>query len=87
MVGGNVNSSQLDSFGNRIAGENRGFNAYVSWKLRRSSAPQHVKVVYDVRQAKNTIGFNLIGGTYHSRQGISGPTFRMQLYPCAAWEH
>ena len=75
MVGGNVNSSQLGSFGNRISAENRGLNAIVTWKLRRSSAPQHVKVVYDVRKAKNTISLSLSGGTYHSRQGISMPTF------------
>src|SRR6187200_983449 len=54
MVGGNVNSAQLGSLGDRIGNENAGLNAIVTWKLQRSSQPQHVNVVYDVRKARNT---------------------------------
>ncbi len=77
MVGGNVNSAQLGSLGDRIGKENSGLNAIVTWKLQRSSEPQHVNVVYDVRKARNTLGFSLAGGAYHSRQGFSSPLFKM----------
>jgi len=77
MVGANVNSAQLGSLGDRIGNENAGLNAIVTWKLQRSSQPQHVNVVYDVRKARNTLNFSLAGGAYHSRQGISSPLFKM----------
>ena len=77
MVGGNVNSAQLGSLGDRIGKENSGLNAIVTWKLQRSSEPQHVNVVYDVRKARNTLGVSLAGGAYHSRQGFSSPLFKV----------
>jgi outer membrane protein assembly factor BamA len=77
MVGGNVNSAQLGSLGDRIGNENAGLNAIVTWKLQRSSQPQHVNVVYDVRKARNTLGVSLAGGAYHSRQGFSSPLFKV----------
>ena len=77
MVGENVNSAQLGRLRERIGNENSGLNAIVTWKLQRSSQPQHVNVVYDVRKARNTLGISLDGGAYHSRQGFGGPLFRM----------
>ena len=77
MVGGNVDSAQLGSLGDRIGKENPGLNAIVSWKLQRSSEPQHVNVVYDVRKARNTLGVSLAGGAYHSRQGFGSPLFKV----------
>lgn len=75
MVGGNVDSGLLSNLGERIARENRALIVLVSWKLRRSAAPQHVNVVYEVRRARNTLGFNVLRGTYHSRQGFGGQIF------------
>jgi len=70
MVGGNVNTDQLGKFAERIRADNP--SLMVSWKLRRSSAPQHVNVVYEVRKTRNTLTFNVANGTYHSRQGFGG---------------
>ena len=75
MVGANVNSAQLGDFARRIEQDNSNSNIYVSWKLQRSAAPQHVNVVYEVRRARSTFAFNIAKGTYHSRQGFGGQIF------------
>jgi outer membrane translocation and assembly module TamA len=76
MVGQNVDSAQLNKLTERIQRENS--SIMVSWKLRRSSQPQHVNVVYEARKARNTLTFNVLRGTYHSRQGFGGQIFGMQ---------
>ena len=73
LVGDNVNSALLNNLRDRIARDNPGMNADVTWKLQRSASAQHVKVVYEVRRAKNNLSFGLTGGSYHSRQGFSIP--------------
>jgi hypothetical protein len=77
MVGANVDSAQLSKLAESIRSENGGSNLYVDWKLRRSSAPQHVNVVFEARKARNTLSFNVLKGTYHSRQGFGGQIFGM----------
>jgi outer membrane translocation and assembly module TamA len=76
LVGQNVDSVQLTKLTERLQREN--FSVVVSWKLRRSSQPQHVNVVYEARKAKSTLTFNVLRGTYHSRQGFGGQIFGMQ---------
>jgi outer membrane translocation and assembly module TamA len=77
MVGANVNSAQLRNLADRIRQENSD-SIYVRWKLQRSSEPQHVNVVYEARKARNTLAFNVLRGTYHSRQGFGGQIFGLR---------
>ncbi|HET9218190.1 MAG TPA: BamA/TamA family outer membrane protein [Terriglobia bacterium] len=78
MVGANVDSAQLSKLGERLRRENSSSGLYVDWKLQRSSEPQHVNVVYEARKAKDTLNFNVLRGTYHSRQGFGGQIFGMR---------
>ena len=76
LAGQNVDTAALNKLAERLQREN--FSVVVNWKLRRSSQPQHVNVVYEARKAKNTLTFNVLRGTYHSRQGFGGQIFGMQ---------
>ena len=76
MIGQNVDSAELTKLTERIQREN--FSIIVSWKLRRSAEPQHVNVVFEARKARNTLSFNVLRGTYHSKQGFGGQIFGMQ---------
>lgn len=78
MVGENVNSVQLDNLRDRIGRESGISDVIVTWKLQRSSAPQHVNVVYEVRRARSTLNFHAARGTYHSRQGFGGEILGMR---------
>jgi Omp85 superfamily domain len=76
MVGQSVDSDQLNKLGERIGRDNS--SVTVIWKLRRSSEPQHVNVVYEARKARSTLNLNIARGTYHSRQGFGGQIFGLR---------
>jgi hypothetical protein len=77
MVGKNLDNTRADELRDRIVKENGSDEVYVSRKLRRGSSPQHVKIVYEVEKAANSIGFSAsTGGVYHSRQGFSIPDLK-----------
>jgi hypothetical protein len=72
LIGVNVDNEELNKLAKRINHENSRKNVDVTWKLKRSAAAQHVRVVFDVAKPKNTINFSLANPVYHSKQGASG---------------
>lgn len=74
MVGKNLDTEQAKKLGERIQKENLPNDLNVERKLRRGTTPDRVKIVYDVNQSVNNIGFGAnIGGFYHSKQGFGLP--------------
>jgi hypothetical protein len=75
MVGKNLDTEQAKKLGERIQKDNLPNDLNVERKLRRGTMPDRVKILYDVNQSVNNVGFgaNIGAELYHSKQGFGLP--------------